>query len=237
VAGAVSYQALLDNFNRAIRMLKLPAAHETGAQMAARRALRHDYKKALRVHMEHILDQVAMRLQELDDEIVEREYRNATCAGCNKLCISSMYPNPDGSGTKICAPCHHRNESDKHACACGATRSYQWYTDFDNPNLKKCQKRYIEEHAATIYSRICSLCDATSSSAWSKNPLDKSKWIDAKCHELSSRGPKQDQWLDTLRVKIGLDLNAVAAYKAARGPAKVRKQVKASKSSRIAKPT
>ncbi|KAH7090329.1 hypothetical protein FB567DRAFT_589729 [Paraphoma chrysanthemicola] len=67
IAGAViwsDYQVLLNNFNRHIKLLEFAPAGETAGARTARRRRARAYKKALRIHHEHIHTGAAAIIQE-----------------------------------------------------------------------------------------------------------------------------------------------------------------------------
>jgi hypothetical protein len=85
VAGAIcwsDYQKLINNLHRQVQILSTPPDNELVADRVLRRARGHEYKKALRIHQEHIRlgahQQIAEAGQALEvagltDGVTERE--------------------------------------------------------------------------------------------------------------------------------------------------------------------
>jgi len=63
------YQELVNSYNRAIRILRVRTPGETAQQIADRRALKCEYKKALRTHAARIRNEVELRLEDMEDDI------------------------------------------------------------------------------------------------------------------------------------------------------------------------
>jgi hypothetical protein len=59
---------------------------ETPAQNLALRALKREYKKALRIHTRHVRVQVQLRLEETEDEIVAAAQKNRSQDRVKELC-------------------------------------------------------------------------------------------------------------------------------------------------------
>jgi hypothetical protein len=72
IAGAISwsdYQKLLNNLNRQVKILKFVPAEETAVGRTERRERRREYKKALRIHREHVLLGAQQQIADAQDTL------------------------------------------------------------------------------------------------------------------------------------------------------------------------
>jgi hypothetical protein len=63
------FQVLLNNYNRATKILAIPVQNECPAERVARLVLRSEYETALQDHLEHISRILNDRIDELEDGI------------------------------------------------------------------------------------------------------------------------------------------------------------------------
>jgi hypothetical protein len=83
IAGEIAWhdlQLLIDNYNRAIKMLLLPEPQETPAIRTNRNELRREYRRAMCVTIQHIIDQVTLRIADMEEELEKLAKKKGTAS-------------------------------------------------------------------------------------------------------------------------------------------------------------